>query len=51
LSAEAGQYLLRRVTRSATALFAVLDEADGAALAAQRKLTVPFLKSVLEARD
>lgn len=48
LSEDAGQYLLRRVTRDAATLFAVLDTADQAALAAQRKLTVPFLRTVLE---
>jgi len=47
LSDEAAVFMLRRVTRDAGALFKVLDIADEAALAAQRKLTVPFLKSVL----
>jgi DnaA family protein len=47
---ETGQFLLRRVERSSTALFALLDELDQAALTAQRRLTVPFVKSVLEKR-
>ena len=48
LSDEAAVYLLRRVERATGAVFDWLDVADRAALAAQRKLTVPFLKSVLE---
>ncbi|MCP4002022.1 MAG: DnaA regulatory inactivator Hda [Gammaproteobacteria bacterium] len=47
---ETGEFLLRRVERSSAALFALLDELDQAALAAQRRLTVPFVKSVLEKR-
>lgn len=50
LSHEAATFLLRRATREVGALFELLDVADQAALAAQRKLTVPFLKSVLESR-
>lgn len=49
LSDEAGRFLLRRVTRSTASLFRLLDEVDQAALEAQRKLTIPFLRSVLEA--
>ncbi len=44
---ETGRYLLRRVERSSAALFAMLDELDSAALAAQRRLTIPFVKQVL----
>ena len=51
LSEEAGQFLLRRVTRSTASLFGLLDVADQAALEAQRKLTIPFLKTVLESGD
>jgi DnaA family protein len=46
---ETGQYLMRRVDRGSNALFELLDRLDGAALTAQRKLTIPFVKSVLEA--
>ena len=49
LSAEAGVYLMRRIERTPSALFASLDQLDTAALSAQRKLTIPFIKSVLEA--
>jgi DnaA-homolog protein len=46
---ETGQFLLRRVERSTKALFSLLDELDQAALTAQRRLTVPFVRSVLDA--
>jgi len=46
---ETGQFLLRRVERSTKALFGLLDELDQAALTAQRRLTVPFVSSVLDA--
>ncbi len=48
LSDEAGSFLLRRVARDSATLFGWLDKADAAALAAQRRLTVPFLKTLLE---
>ena len=44
---EVAGYLLRRSPRDMTALFALLDMLDQASLAAQRKLTVPFVKEVL----
>lgn len=46
---ETGQFLLRRVERSTKALFGLLDELDQAALTAQRRLTIPFVSSVLDA--
>jgi DnaA family protein len=45
---ETGQFLLRRVERSTAALFGLLDRLDDAALTQQRRLTVPFVKSVIE---
>ena len=48
MPAETGRYLLRRLPRDMPALFALLDKLDQASLAAQRKLTVPFVKSVLD---
>jgi DnaA family protein len=48
LPEETAQFLLTRVARSSTALFQLLDRLDHAALEAQRRLTVPFVKSVLE---
>ena len=47
MPAETGRYLLRRLPRDIPALFELLDKLDEASLAAQRKLTVPFVKSVL----
>lgn len=45
---EVGRYLLVRLPRDMQALFAVLDRLDQASLAAQRRLTVPFIKSILD---
>jgi len=47
IPAETGRYLLRRLPRDMPALFKLLDRLDEASLVAQRKLTVPFVKSVL----
>jgi len=44
---ETARYLLRRLPRDLPALFDLLERLDTASLAAQRKLTVPFVKSVL----
>lgn len=41
-------YLFTRVSRDLHTLSAVLDQLDQASLAAQRRLTVPFVKSVLQ---
>jgi DnaA family protein len=46
---ETARYMLTRVDRRAGALFDLLDKLDRQALAAQKKLTVPFVKSVLDA--
>ena len=48
---ETLQYLLRRLPRGFAELCEVLDRLDGAALARQRRLTVPFVRSVLEPAD
>lgn len=48
---ETARYLQRRLPRDMRSLFAVLDELDAAALAAQRRLTVPFIRDVLALRD
>lgn len=47
LPAETGHYLISRYPRDAASLFALLDRLDKAALAAQRRLTVPFVRRVL----
>ncbi|CAL7964219.1 DnaA regulatory inactivator Hda [Gammaproteobacteria bacterium] len=41
------QFLLHHYARDTKSLFATLDQLDKAALAAQRKLTIPFVKNVL----
>jgi DnaA family protein len=48
LSEEAALYLVHRVPRDMHSLFGVLDQLDEASLAAQRRLTVPFLRDALE---
>jgi DnaA family protein len=48
LSDAAGRYLMRHFQQDTNALFAALDTLDKASLAAKRKLTPAFLRSVLE---
>ena len=45
---DTAQYLLRRFPRDLPTLFALFDTLDTASLIAQRRLTVPFVKSVLD---
>lgn len=44
---EVADYLLRRSPRDMASLFALLDELDRASLAAQRKLTIPFVRQLV----
>ena len=48
LPLETAQYLLRRLPRDMASLCGFLDRLDDASLAAQRPLTVPFVKAVME---
>lgn len=48
LSEEAAQYLVHRLPRDTHSLFDVLERLDDASLAAQRRLTIPFLREQLE---
>lgn len=48
LNDEAVNYVLSRYPRDMRHLFELLDRLDRASLSAQRRLTVPFIKSVLE---
>jgi DnaA family protein len=48
LTDTVAHFLLSHYKRDAQSLFAVLEKLDKAALAAQRKLTIPFIKSILE---
>ncbi|HEY2417640.1 MAG TPA: DnaA regulatory inactivator Hda [Steroidobacteraceae bacterium] len=47
LPEETALYLQRRFRRDLPTLYDLLDTIDGAALQAQRRLTVPFIRSVL----
>ena len=49
LEEAALEWLLKRVERDLTGLTALLDRLDAASLAAQRRITVPFLRQVLGA--
>jgi DnaA family protein len=42
------EYLLRRMPRDLPSLLEVLDQLDEASLAAQRRLTIPFIRDALE---
>lgn len=48
LPEETAQYLLRRFPRDLRTLFALFDTLDSASLIEQRRLTIPFVKSVLD---
>ncbi len=45
---DVGRFILTHCPRHMSTLFAALDALDKASLAAQRKLTVPFVKEVLQ---
>jgi DnaA family protein len=47
LPEETSRWLQRRFPRDMRALYGILDTLDEAALVAQRRLTVPFIRSVL----
>ena len=47
LSDEAGRFLLHRSSRNMADLWQTLAQLDTASMAAQRKLTIPFIKQVL----
>ena len=49
LSDEVGQYLIHRYQRDMPSLLKLLQQLDVASLSAQRRLTVPFVRSVLAA--
>jgi DnaA family protein len=50
LPAETSQWLQRRFPRDMRRLYELLDTLDEAALAAQRRLTIPFIREVLRRR-
>jgi len=45
---ETARFLIRRQRRDMASLYALLDRLDDEALVARRRLTIPFVKSVLE---
>lgn len=49
LPEDVAEYLLRRKSRDVTVLIQFLDHLDAAQLAAQRRLTIPFVKTLLPA--
>jgi len=51
LTEKVGQYLLRHCPRDSAALFNLLDELDRASLAAQRAITIPFVKNLLASKE
>jgi DnaA family protein len=51
LPEDTARYLLSRVQRDAASLFRLLDRLDLEALAAQKRLTIPFVKTVLSTDD
>lgn len=48
LPEEVGRYLLSRVTRNMSHLNAVLNQLSKASIVNQRKLTIPFVKSIIK---
>jgi DnaA family protein len=51
LPAETARYLQRRFPRDMRSLCEVLDTLDDAAFAAQRRITVPFIKEILDRKS
>jgi DnaA family protein len=51
LPEETGRYLLGRVARGAASLFGLLDQLDRAALLEQKRLTIPFVRRVIDAES
>lgn len=48
LPTEVGLFLLKRVNRDTRTLFSLLDKFETATLIEQRKLTIPFIKTILD---
>jgi len=51
MSQEVGEYLIRRFPRKLPVLLPLLMQLERASMAAQRKLTIPFLKEVVEREE
>ncbi|MBW7983493.1 DnaA inactivator Hda [Enterobacillus tribolii] len=48
LPEDVGRFLLKRLEREMRSLFLTLDQLDHASIRAQRKLTIPFVKEILD---
>lgn len=48
LSDEVAHYILRRTSRDLRTLISLLEKLDKASLAAARKLTIPFIKNIIQ---
>ncbi|MBL6987811.1 MAG: DnaA regulatory inactivator Hda [Methylobacter sp.] len=48
IAPQAGRFLLTHYDRDLSSLWALLEKLDKASLAAKRKLTIPFLKQILD---
>ncbi len=48
---EVGYFLLSRYSRDTAVLFSILDRLDHASLVAKRRMTIPFVKMVLEQEE
>jgi DnaA family protein len=51
LSDEVVTFVMKRLRRDMVSLSAFLERLDRSSLAAQRRITVPFVKTLLEDRD
>lgn len=51
LPGETARYLLKRSRRDMASLYGMLDKLDLEALRAQRRLTIPFVRDVLQLKD
>jgi DnaA-homolog protein len=51
IAPQVARFLLTHYDRNLSSLWLILDKLDWASLAAKRKLTIPFLKQILEQRD
>jgi len=51
ISPQVAGFLITHYDRNLSSLWSVLDKLDWASLAAKRKLTIPFLKQILEQRN
>ncbi len=51
LTPDTANYILKNYSRDTASLLAFLDQLDHASLAAQRKLTIPFIRTLITSHD